>query len=54
MKDIEKSESIRADLRRGFQDGTSKMVQCSCYGYDTAPNGELVITPNEADIPLDL
>ncbi len=27
MNIIEKSESIRAGLRRGFQDGTSKMAQ---------------------------
>ena len=48
MNIIEKSESIRAGLRKGFQDGTSKMAQRKCYGYDTGPDGELVINPDEA------
>ena len=48
MNTIEKSESIRAGLRKGFQDGTSKMAQRRCYGYDTDPDGELVINPDEA------
>lgn len=50
MKDIEKSKSIRTGLRKGFQDGTSKMAQRKCYGYDTGPDGDLVINSNEADI----
>ena len=49
MKDIEKSKSIRAGLRKGFQHGTSKMAQRRCYGYDTGPDEKLVINPNEAD-----
>ena len=48
MNIIEKSESIRAGLRKGFQDGTSKMAQRKCYGYDTGPDGDLVINPDEA------
>ena len=48
MNIIKKSESIRAGLRKGFQDGTSKMAQRKCYGYDTGPDGELVINPDEA------
>lgn len=48
MNIIEKSESIRAGLRKGFQDGTSKMAQRRCYGYDVGPNGKLVINPDEA------
>ena len=48
MNIIQKSESIRAGLRKGFQDGTSKMAQRRCYGYDTGPDGELVINPDEA------
>ncbi len=47
MNIIEKSESIRAGLRKGFQDGTSKMAQRRCYGYDVGPNGKLVINPDE-------
>ena len=48
MNIIKKSESIRAGLRKGIQDGTSKMAQRRCYGYDTGPDGELVINPDEA------
>ena len=48
MNIIEKSESIRVGLRKGFQDGTSKMAQRKCYGYDTGPDGGLVINPDEA------
>ena len=50
MSIIEKSESIRAGLRKGFQDGTSKMARRKCYGYDTDPDGKLVINPDEATI----
>lgn len=50
MNIIEKSESIRAGLRKGFQDGTSKMTKRMCYGYDISPEGELVINPNEAAV----
>ena len=50
MDIIEKSESIRAGLRKGFQDGTSKMAQRKCYGYDTGLDGELAINPGEAAI----
>lgn len=48
MNMIQKSESIRAGLRKGFQDGTSKMARRKCYGYDVKPNGELVINHDEA------
>ncbi len=50
MNIIKKSESIRAGLRKGFQDGTSKMAQRRCYGYDTDANGELVINHDEAAV----
>ena len=50
MKDIEKSKSIRIGLQKGFRDGTSKMAQRRCYGYDTGSDGELVINPNEATV----
>lgn len=50
MNIIEKSESIRAGLRKGFQDGTSKMAQRRCYGYDTGLDGNLAINPSEAAI----
>ncbi len=50
MNSIQKSNSIKAGLRKGFQDGTSKMAQRKCYGYDIGPNGELTINPNEAAV----
>lgn len=50
MDAIQKSEAIKAGLRKGFQDGTSKMTQRKCYGYDVRPNGELVINRDEAAI----
>lgn len=50
MNIIEKSESIRAGLHRGFQDGSSKMAQRKCYGYNIGADGELVINPNEAAV----
>lgn len=50
MNTIEKSESIRAGLQKGFQDGTSKMAHRKCYGYDVGADGELVVNPDEASI----
>lgn len=50
MNIIEKSKSIRGGLQKGFRDGTSKMAQRRCYGYDTGPDGELVINPDEATV----
>ena len=48
MNTIEKRESIRDGLRKGFQSGTSKLAQRKCYGYDVGPDGELTINPDEA------
>lgn len=50
MSAIEKSEAIRAGLRKGFQTGTSKMALRKCYGYDVGADGELVVNPDEATI----
>jgi len=50
MSTIEKSKAIRAGLRKGFQDGTSKMALRKCYGYDVGADGELVVNPDEAAI----
>ena len=50
MNAIEKSEAIRAGLRKGFQDGTSKMALRKCYGYDVGTDDELVIISDEAAI----
>lgn len=50
MNAIQKSEAIKAGLRKGFQDGSSKMARRKCYGYTLGPNGELEINPDEAKV----
>ncbi len=50
MNIIEKSESIRLGLRKGFQEGASKLAQRRCYGYDSGSDGELVGNPDEATV----
>ena len=50
MNAIQKSKAIKAGLRKGFQDGSSKMAKRKCYGYTLSPNGELEINPDEAKV----
>lgn len=50
MNTIQRSEAIKAGLRKSFQDGTSKMAQRKCYGYDVRPNGKLAINYDEAAV----
>ena len=50
MNIVQRSESIKAELREGFRDGTSKLAQRKCYGYDVGPDGELVINECEAEV----
>ncbi len=50
MNVIQKSEAIKAGLRKGFQDGSSKMARRKCYGYTISPNGELMVNPDEAKV----
>ena len=50
MNAFEKSETIKASLRKGFQDGSSKMAKRRCYGYDVALDGTLVINSEEAKV----
>lgn len=52
MNAFEKSEAIKAGLRKGFQDGNSKMVKRKCYGYKTAPDGTLTIISEEAEVVI--
>ena len=47
MNVIRKSEAIRNGLRKGFQDGSSKMAKRKCYGYDVGPDGKLTVNPDE-------
>ena len=50
MHVIQKSETIKAGLRRGFLDGTSKMAHRKCYGYEVGDDGELIVNPSEAKV----
>ena len=50
MNMIQKSEAIKSGLRKGFQDGSSKMAKRKCYGYEVGSDGELTVNPNEAKI----
>ena len=52
MKGYEKSEAIKAGLRKGFQDGSSKMAKRKCYGYDITTEGDLMINYDEAETVL--
>ena len=50
MNVIQKSEAIKNGLRKGFQDGSSKMAKRKCYGYTINSDGELEINPDEAKV----
>ena len=50
MNTFDKSKSIRAGLRQGFQDGSSKMARRKCYGYTVGSDGNLLINPDEAQV----
>ena len=39
MNTIQKSEAIKAGLRKGFQEGSSKMAHQKCYGYEVGSDG---------------
>ena len=46
----DKSSKIKEALRQGFRDGTSKLADRKCYGYDNAADGALVINQKESKI----
>lgn len=50
MNVVQKSDAIKAGLRKGFQDGSSKMARRKCYGYTISQDGELKINPDEAKV----
>lgn len=37
-------------LQKGFQDGSSNMARCRCYGYMINSDEELEINPDEAKV----
>jgi len=47
---FERSEAIKAGLRKGFHDGSSKMARRRCYGYRVDVKGKLTIKQDEAQI----
>lgn len=50
MTTDDKSNKIKEALRQGFLDGTSKMADRKCYGYDRTADGSLMINQEEAEI----
>lgn len=50
MDTIQRSEAIKAGLKKGFQEGTSKVAQRKCYGYGVGVDGALVVNPDEAAV----
>jgi len=50
MNTIQKSQCIKAGLQKGFQDGSSKMAKRKCYSYTVGSDGELIVTPDEAQV----
>lgn len=49
---IKKSEKITEGLCKSFQSTECKMANRVCYGYNTRPDGELVIDEAEAKVVL--
>lgn len=52
MNVMQKSEAIKTGLRKGFQDGSSKMARHKCYGYTVNPDGRLAMNPDEANVVI--
>lgn len=50
MNAIQRSQYIKAGLRKGFRDGSSKMARRGCYGYTAGSDGELVVNLDEAQV----
>lgn len=52
MNTVQKSDAIKIGLRKGFQDGSSKMARRKCYGYKVSAEGQLIINPEEAKVVI--
>ena len=50
MNVIQRSDAIKAGLRKGFQDGSSKMARRKYYGYTITSDGKLMINSEEAKV----
>lgn len=42
-KNINKSAQITEGVRKSFKTTDCKMANHTCYGYDTMPNGDLMM-----------
>ena len=50
MDKIKHSEEIKAGIRKGFQNGASRLAQRKCYGYIVSASGDLIINEQEAEV----
>lgn len=50
MNQFDRSVRIQNALRQGFADGSAKMAQRKCYGYQIDADGSLAINDSEAEI----
>lgn len=50
MNKFEKGHAIKNGLRKGFQNGTSKISKRKCYGYCTTSDCRLTIDPIQAEV----
>ena len=50
MNMMQESEAIKKGLGKGFRDGSSKMTQRKCHGYEVGTDGELTVNPDEAQV----
>ena len=52
MNSVHRSEAIKAGLRKGFENGSSKMAHRKCYGYDITSDGALAVNNEEAKVVI--
>ena len=50
MNKIKHSEEIKAGIRKGFQNGASRLAQRKCYGYIVSASGDLIINEQDAEV----
>lgn len=50
MNRFDKSESIKAGIRKSFLSGDSKFARRKCYGYDIGADGTLRVNTDEANV----
>lgn len=50
MYKMKHGEEIKTGIRKGFQNGTSRLAQRKCYGYIVSASGDLIINEQEAEV----